>query len=185
MHDVAIVGAGPVGGTLALALADADLDVVALDARAPGATLRGDRSLALSHGARLIFERLGVWPRLADTAGALSPILAIDISQAGGFGAARLTAAEQGLPALGYVVSYVALQPAIDAELARTRTAIEYGAQSAGVGGTPAYARIEIGAARGALTARGSPSWPTAPAPRSPASPASGATTGRSRCSPR
>ena len=58
-----IVGAGPVGATLALALADADLDVVALDARAPGETLRGDRSLALSHGARLIFERLGVWAR--------------------------------------------------------------------------------------------------------------------------
>lgn len=155
MHDVAIVGAGPVGGALALALADADLDVVALDARAPGATLRRDRSLALSHGARLVFERLGVWPRLADTAGALSPILAIDISQAGGFGTARLTAAEQGLPALGYVVSYVALQAAIDAELARTRTAIEYGAQVAGVGGTPAYAAVTLaGAARDALTAR-------------------------------
>jgi 2-polyprenyl-6-methoxyphenol hydroxylase-like FAD-dependent oxidoreductase len=32
MHDVIIVGAGPVGGALALAIADADLDVVALDA---------------------------------------------------------------------------------------------------------------------------------------------------------
>ena len=63
LHDVAIVGAGPVGATLALALADGDLDVVVLDARAPGATLRGDRSLALSHGARLILERLGVWAR--------------------------------------------------------------------------------------------------------------------------
>ena len=36
LHDVAIVGAGPVGATLALALADGDLDVVVLDARAPG-----------------------------------------------------------------------------------------------------------------------------------------------------
>ena len=64
MHDVVIVGAGPVGGTLALAIADADLAVLALDARAAGSTLRGDRSLAISHGARLIFERLGVWARL-------------------------------------------------------------------------------------------------------------------------
>ena len=37
MHDVVIVGVGPVGGALALALADADLDIVALDARAAGA----------------------------------------------------------------------------------------------------------------------------------------------------
>ena len=76
----------------------------------PARTLRGDRSLALSHGARLIFERLGVWPRLAADAGAVTPIATIDISQAGGFGVTRLAADEQGLPALGYVVSYRALQ---------------------------------------------------------------------------
>ena len=46
-----IVGAGPVGATLALALADAELDVVVLERAASGETLRGDRSLALSHGA--------------------------------------------------------------------------------------------------------------------------------------
>ena len=67
LHDLAIVGAGPVGATLALALADADLDVVALDARSAGTAARGNRTLALSHGARLIFERLGVWSGLAVT----------------------------------------------------------------------------------------------------------------------
>ena len=122
MHEVVIVGAGPVGGALALALADADLDIVALDARAAGSTLRGDRSLALSHGARLIFERLAVWPHLAAMPGAVTPIVEIDISQAGGFGVTRLVAEEQGLPALGYVVSYRALQAAIDDALARTRS---------------------------------------------------------------
>src|SRR4051812_22321951 len=116
MHrDVVIIGAGPVGATLALALKDADLQVLALDARPQGATLRGDRSLALSHGARLIFERLGVWSALAATAGSVTPIMAIDVSQAGGFGHARLTAQEQGVPALGYVVAYRALQSALDA----------------------------------------------------------------------
>ncbi len=142
LHDVVIVGAGPVGGTLALAIADADLDVVALDAREKGTTLRGDRSLALSHGARLIFERLGVWARLSAMKDAVTPITAIDISQAGGFGTTRLTATEQEVPALGYVVSYVALQNAIDAELARTRTEIRYGTPVAAVGGTPAYASV-------------------------------------------
>ncbi len=142
MHDVAIVGAGPVGGTLALALADADLDVVALDARSRGAVARADRSLALSHGARLIFERVGVWTRLSGVAHAVTPIVAIDISQAGAFGVTRLTAQEQGLPALGYVVSYNALQAAIDAALARTATRLCFDAPVAEVGGTPAYAAV-------------------------------------------
>ncbi|MEO6749997.1 MAG: FAD-dependent oxidoreductase [Casimicrobiaceae bacterium] len=117
MHDVAVVGAGPVGATLALALARAGLDMVVLDARAEGTAPRGERSLALSHGARLIFERLGVWTPLASVAGAVTPIVAIDISQARAFGHARLAAAEVGLPALGYVVSYVALQRTLDAAL--------------------------------------------------------------------
>jgi len=144
MHDVIIVGAGPVGGTLALAISDADLDVVALDARPKGTTLRGDRSLALSHGARLIFERLGVWSRLVAAKDAVTPITTIDISQAGGFGMTRLVADEQEIPALGYVVSYVALQRAIDAELARTRTDIRHGVPVAAVGGTPAYAAVTL-----------------------------------------
>ncbi len=144
MHDVVIVGAGPVGGALALAIADADLDVVALDAREEGAAPRGDRSLALSHGARLIFERLGVWSRLSAAKNAVTPITTIDISQAGGFGVTRLRADEQEVPALGYVVSYLALQRAIDAELARTRTDLRFGAPVKAVDGTPSYAAVTL-----------------------------------------
>src|SRR5205807_2378834 len=90
LHDLVIVGAGPVGATLALALFDSDLDVVALDARPAGIIARSDRSLALSHGTRLVFERLGVWSEVTATAGAVTSITAIDISQRGGFGRARL-----------------------------------------------------------------------------------------------
>src|ERR1700686_4940311 len=128
LHDLVIVGAGPVGATLALALVDADLDVVALDARAAGTLGRGDRSLALSHGARLILERVGVWSAVAAERGAVTPITAIDVSQRGGFGRVRLDAVEQQLPALGYVVSYRALQAALDAALARAGIAVLYGA---------------------------------------------------------
>src|SRR5262245_31085134 len=138
LHDLAVVGAGPVGATLALAVADADLDVVVLDARAAGEVARGDRSLALSHGARLILERLGVWGELvAREPGAATPISAIDISQAGGFGVARLTAAENDLPALGYVVRYRALQAALDAALASSGAAVRHGVAVTSVGGTP------------------------------------------------
>ncbi len=143
-HDIVIVGAGPVGGAFALALADADLDVVALDSRAEGEAARTDRSLALSHGARLIFERLGVWRRLAAIPEAVTPITVIDISQAGGFGCVRLSADEQELPALGYVVSYRALQNAIDAALKGTRTTIRYGTTAVGISSTSEHAAITI-----------------------------------------
>lgn len=144
MHDLAIVGAGPVGATLACALARAGLDLAVLDARAEGATLRGDRSLALSHGARLVFERIGVWPALARTPGAVTPIVAIDVSQARGFGGTTLAAADVGLPALGYVVSYVALQAALDAAMRSAGLAVTFGAPVSRVDASAAFASIAL-----------------------------------------
>jgi len=152
VHDIVVVGAGPVGATFALGLADCDLDVVALDARAPGETPRGDRALALSHGSRLILERVGVWRTLP--AQAATAITAIDVSQAGGFGTMRIDAREQNLPALGYVVSYRALQAALDAALARTRVDLRYGVRVAGVSGTLSHASIVLEGSTEALTAR-------------------------------
>ena len=142
LHDVAIVGAGPVGATLALALCDTDLNVVVLDARPRGDTLRGDRSIALSLGARLVFDRLGVWDQFAALPGAVTPIASIDVSQAGGFGRTTLVAEEQGIPALGYVVSYRALQGALDAALQARGIAVSHGVSVRSVGGTPAYAAV-------------------------------------------
>jgi 2-octaprenyl-6-methoxyphenol hydroxylase len=144
LHDIVVVGAGPVGATLALGLADSGLDVVVLDARQRGELARGDRSLALSHGARLILERLGVWSALAATPGAATAIDIIDISQARGFGAATLTAAEQGVPALGYVVSYRALQLSLDAALVERAVAVRHGAGVRAAGGAGAHAVVEL-----------------------------------------
>ena len=144
LHDLVIVGAGPVGATLALGVAGAGLDIAILDARAAGTALRGERTLALSHGARLVLERLGIWPALAADAAAVTPITSIDISQAGGFGVTVLDAADQCLPALGYVVSYRALQAALDAALARHAVTVRFEASVATVGGTPAYAAVTL-----------------------------------------
>ena len=144
LHDVAVVGGGPVGSTLALSLSEGDLDVTVLDARPAGQTGRGDRSLALSHGARLIFERIGVWDALGAIPGALTPISRIDISQAGGFGQAQLVAAEHGIAALGYVVSYRALQSELDAALHRARVAMRHGVVVTAVRGGAAQATIDV-----------------------------------------
>ena len=59
------------------------------------------RPIALSHASRLILERVGAWRALAPT-----PIETIHVSQQGGFGRARLSAADAGVPALGYVLEY-------------------------------------------------------------------------------
>jgi 2-octaprenyl-6-methoxyphenol hydroxylase len=154
LHEVALVGLGPVGATLALAICGHGLDVVALDARRVGERTRGDRSLALSHGARLTLERVGVWDTLRGIEGALTPITEIDVSQAGGFGATRLVAADHGLEALGYVASYVALQDALDRALASSDVVISFGTDAASVEGTFTDARIATSRADAMLRAR-------------------------------
>ncbi len=108
-HDLLIVGAGPVGMALALALRGAGLDMALVDARPRGAARSDPRVLALAHGSRLTLQRLGAWDSLATT-----PIRSIHVSQAGGFGRTRIEAAEHQLEALGYVVRAGDLASALD-----------------------------------------------------------------------
>src|SRR3981081_1846514 len=97
--DVLIHGAGPVGCTLALALRGTGLRVAVFDRTSFAASFR---PIALSYASRLILERVGAW----QTA---TPIETIHVSQAGGFGHARLEAGDAGVPALGDVVDYATL----------------------------------------------------------------------------
>ncbi|HEX7952396.1 MAG TPA: FAD-dependent oxidoreductase, partial [Burkholderiales bacterium] len=101
-YDVVIVGGGPVGAAVAIALQDSDLTTLVLEARADAGYSTDVRTLAMSHGSRLILERLGIWSKIEP----VTPIEAIHVSQRGGFGRTLLSAREAGLPALGYVVRY-------------------------------------------------------------------------------
>ena len=132
--DIVIVGGGPVGSALALALRDSGLRTVLLEARA---AVGGDaRPLALSYGSRLILERLGVWSALTATA---TPIRTIHVSQRGGFGRVSLAAAEAGLPELGYVVDYGRLAQVLTEAAAATAVQCRTGAKvGAWQGGDPA-----------------------------------------------
>jgi len=115
-YDIVIAGGGPVGVALALALRGGAHRVALLEARSPGTGGGGDdaRMIALSHGSRLILERLNAWQSLSD----VTPIEHIAVSQQQRFGRVEISAAEAQVPALGYVVSYVALQRALAAALA-------------------------------------------------------------------
>src|SRR5512139_2974107 len=95
--DVLILGAGPVGCALALALQGSAHRVRVVDPQAGGA-LPGFRPIALSHASRLILERAGAWGAFPVT-----PIASIHVSQAGAFGRTRMDAREADVPALGYV----------------------------------------------------------------------------------
>ena len=102
--DVAIVGGGMVGASLALALGGTEKRVALIEAVAADAAAQpsfDDRTSALGNGSRRIFEALGVWQQLAAHACAVREI---QVSDAGHIGGARLNAAEQGLDALGFLV---------------------------------------------------------------------------------
>lgn len=100
--DIAIVGGGPVGAALALALRHSAHRITVLEARAE--RKREPRPIALSYGSRLLLERLGVWHTMSRTAP--TPISNIHISQRGGFGRVAISAADAEVPALGYVFDY-------------------------------------------------------------------------------
>ena len=112
--NVVIVGGGPVGSVLALALQQQQVPFTMLEARAKGASHLDTRALALSYGGKLILEKLGVWDAVSARATAINTI---HISQRGGLGRTKLNAAEHGLPSLGYVLPYGALMQALDAVL--------------------------------------------------------------------
>lgn len=116
MLDIIIAGGGPVGSALALGLRDSGLKIALLEARNAGTATDDDgRTIALSHGSRLILDRLGVWPALAAT---VTPIRHITVSQQRAFGRVNLEASECGVLALGYVVNYAVLQRTLAAALA-------------------------------------------------------------------
>lgn len=111
---IVIVGGGPVGALLALSLQQKGIPFTLLEARKQGASHQDKRALALSYGSRLILEKLNVWHAVEANATAINTI---HISQRGGLGRTKLSAAEHQLPAIGYVLSYGALTQAFDAVL--------------------------------------------------------------------
>jgi 2-octaprenyl-6-methoxyphenol hydroxylase len=138
--DIIIVGGGPVGATLALALADTPFSVQVLEAREDLSRAAYKRTLALSYGSRLILERLGIWAQLSE----VTAITNIHISQRGGLGMSHLTATEENLPALGYVVDYGELDSALHAALRKSKASVVTGARVGNIRNSASYAQVQV-----------------------------------------
>ena len=123
--DIVIVGGGPVGAAVAIALQGSGINVAVIEARADAGSSTDVRTLAMSYGSRLILDRLGIWPQLEP----VTPIESIHVSQRGGFGRTLLSAGEAHLPALGYVVRYAGLQQAFGMSLASEHLTLLAGAE--------------------------------------------------------
>jgi 2-octaprenyl-6-methoxyphenol hydroxylase len=142
--DVAIVGGGMVGATLAVALAPLHLRVALIEAVPHNAASQpsfDERTTALSNGSRRILETIGVWPAVNAQA---TPIAKIHVSDRGRFGFARIDASEQGLPAMGYVLPNRALGSALWSLLPSPGIKIFCPAQVSGLAANEEAVKIEI-----------------------------------------
>ena len=116
--DCAIIGAGFVGATAAIALSRCGFSVVVIDGRNPLTEVgREDvRGIALSASSRQIFSELDLWEVLAQRA---MPIREIHVSERGALPSVCLSTAEFGIDAFAHVVPADYLLRSIENKLLR------------------------------------------------------------------
>jgi 2-octaprenyl-6-methoxyphenol hydroxylase len=122
--DLAIIGAGPAGATLALAAAQAGFSVTLIDARDPAQTRPDGRNFAIVRGSWRLLESVGVTGDLQEN---LQPLNGLEATDGGRhwFGAPTALFTNDDLPQtkddtpLGYMVEAPRLQAALDQSLAR------------------------------------------------------------------
>lgn len=119
-YDIAIVGGGMVGASLALLLAhkNPQWKIVLLEARA---IARGEyrpsfdaRSTAISYGSVEILQTLGIWSALAQESTAIKQV---HVSDAGHFMGGLINAENYQLDAVGYVIPNAWIGQVLDAQL--------------------------------------------------------------------
>ncbi|MBK1643481.1 2-octaprenyl-6-methoxyphenyl hydroxylase [Thiocapsa imhoffii] len=117
-YDLAIVGGGLVGGSLASALSGSGLRVLVVEAVPTGAAHQpsyDERVIALSWGSRRIFEAIGLWSAMAPDA---EPIRQVHVSDRGHCAFTRINQSDGDVGSLGYVVPARVIGQAIGVQLA-------------------------------------------------------------------
>lgn len=115
--EVAIVGGGMVGGTLAAALAEADIRVALIDKADPAAQTEeayDGRTVAIAHATYRLLQAVGLWARLAPHA---EPILDIRVSDGPSLLFLHYDHRELGEDPLGYIVENRAIRRSLHARL--------------------------------------------------------------------
>ena len=155
-HDVIIIGGGMVGASLACALSGQGMRIAVIEDVAPS-TRAGpgydDRAIALAYGTSRILDGLGLWrPLLGDA----TPIHQIHVSDRGHFGAARMDRADEGLPAIGYVVPARSIGQVLETALAGATDVERFcPAQVTGVERSAADVRVQVRQDRAHFTLHG------------------------------
>lgn len=109
-YDLLIAGGGLAGNCLALALKESGLRFAVIEAQTrvqQHNSPAGDRALALSAGTVNMMEALGIWQGIAHAATAIKKI---HVSDQGHFGKTRMSAQNENVPALGYVITARAIE---------------------------------------------------------------------------
>ncbi|HWV19250.1 MAG TPA: FAD-dependent monooxygenase [Rhodocyclaceae bacterium] len=144
---VVIVGGGPVGMSLALALHKQGIAAEIHDLRPRGAAAGDQRILALSHGSMQILSGLGVWAQIKAT-----PIRNIHVSQRGAAGRTKISAQEEKVEALGYVASSSSIATALDTAL--SEAGISFCGESRLLDAVPGQESIALNLSSGSIEAR-------------------------------
>ncbi|OYV76411.1 MAG: hypothetical protein B7Z66_08680 [Chromatiales bacterium 21-64-14] len=116
--DIAIIGAGLVGGTLACLLDRSGFRVALVEARAPrppGEMGADPRVWALTLASERILRHAGLWPRLDPRH--LGPFREMEVWDGAGSGRIHFDSADIGVSALGHIVENHHLEVALRAQL--------------------------------------------------------------------
>ena len=113
-YDLAIVGGGIIGNTLAVALQNSGLRVVSIESQAQSESIAKSRAYVLSMLSGQIFEGLGIWNQVLPQVTQFSQI---QISDADYAGVVKMYPQDLGTDTLGYAASHEVLLTALQSKL--------------------------------------------------------------------
>jgi 2-octaprenyl-6-methoxyphenol hydroxylase len=141
-YDLAIVGGGIIGNTLAVALQNSGLRVVSIESQAESVSVSKGRAYAISILSGQIFDGYGIWQQVLPLVTQFSQI---QISDADYAGVVKLSPQDLGTKALGYAASHEVLLTALQAKLhAASNITLMCPAQVVGVDYTTTGAEIQL-----------------------------------------